>query len=163
MPLNTTNIPFIDAEGNNQEAAAAPVPDYIETDHLAVNAIMEGCSTTIATHTLSNDSTNGAKINYEAIIICNGKMVSLNTSSSIVAQLSAASDCLPTGSDSVPFVLFPMSSRGATISQSLSVDEFTIHISPMAWGAIAKTSVGGNYTFTINYLDYPVTSEDTQQ
>lgn len=162
MPSNTTNISFIDAEGNNQEVTPAPVPNYIEADHQAINEIIESCSTVVVTHTLSNDSTDGAKIDHEAIVICNGKMVSLATTSPIITQLSAVSDCLPTGSASVPFVLFPMSATGITISQSSSADQFSIHITPMAWGTITKASVEGDYTFNTNYLDYPSTSEDAQ-
>lgn len=163
MPLNTTEIAFVDKNEQSQIAATGPTPSYIATDHNYINTIVKNCGTIINSHTLSDDSTNGARINHETIIICNGKMVSLNMTASVVAQLSSVQDCLPTGSDSVPFVLFPMSNSGVTISQSSSVDEFTMHVSPMAWGTITKTSVEGNYTFNINYLDYPVSAEDTQQ
>lgn len=162
MPLNTTEIAFVDKNEQSQTAAAGPTPSYIVTDHNYINTIVKNCGAIINSHTLSDDSANGAKINDEAIIICNGKMVSLNPTSSIVAQLSAAQDCLPTGGAPVPFVLFPMSNRGATISQSLSVDEFSMHVSPMAWGTITKTAVEGNYTFNVNYLDYPISLEDAQ-
>lgn len=162
MPSNTTNISFIDAEGNNQEVAPAPVPNYIETDHQAINEIMEGCSITVTSKIFTMDPVAGAKVDCDAAIISNGAMVVLKPNLTILEQLDDVSGALPLGTLVFPFVLFPMNATGVTITQNASVDQFSIHIIPMAWGTITRTAIEGDYAFNINYLDYPATSEDTQ-